>query len=378
MENIDQMYQLERFSKTNEEFEAYYEKNLKEKVEALELERQETINLAKKQATKMILPAVGVLLFFIFLQNLSFYALAAAAIYGYFVFQDIPRKKKELTRRIKQEVVTELVKFLNDNFTYEPNKRLSKNQFIRSNIFKHNPNRYSGDDLISGYVGSDPNVVKELDEDPTRTDLEFSEVKAQRVERYRDKDGKTRERTETIFQGLFFIADFNKDFKGTTLVVPNKKRFKGFSSWFQSEDKNRLEEIELEDLEFTDKFTVKTTDPIEARYILTPSFMNRMVDFTTRKEPEQQEIEQPKSVKEAFQLGLSGANSEDKNFTNTPYFSFRNGNMYFMLPTGKEHFEFNLFLPLDKRLMKSYFVDLNLALELVDELNLNLRIWTKE
>ena len=378
MEKIDQMYQLERFSKTDDEFDAYYDKALKEKVDALEKERIKTINLAKKKAKKLILPAVGVLLIFIFLGDLSFYALAATVIYGYFLFQDIPKKRKALTRRIKHEVITDLVEFLNDNFTYEPSKRLSKTQFTRSNIFKHTPNRYSGDDLISGFVGGESENVKDLDGTPPHTDLKFSEVKAEKVERYRDKDGKTRERVSTIFHGLFFVADFNKDFSGTTLVVPNKKRFKGFSSWFHSEDKYKLEEIELEDLEFMDKFTVKTTDPIEARYILTPNFMHRMVEFTTREEPDAQTIKQPTSVKEAFQMGLSGAASEDTHFTNTPYFSFRNGKMYFMLPTGKKHFEFNLLLPLDKRLMRSYFDDLNLALKLVDELNLNLRIWTKK
>jgi len=209
--------------------------------------------------------------------------------------------------------------------------------------------------------------------------VSFSEVNADYVEYYRDKNRKKRERVHNIFSGLFFQADFNKDFDGLTIVVPKERSSKGFSL-FGKEKGNRLEEVELEDVEFMDKFTVKTTDQILARYILTPGFMNRLLEFSNRSSEEETygNMMQPTSIKEAIQLGLSAAQNDSDAYSDTPYFSFRNGSMYFMLPTLRDHFDFSLVAPLNKRLIYSYFQDINIALEMVDELNLNLRIWTKK
>jgi hypothetical protein len=60
------------------------------------------------------------------------------------------------------------------------------------------------------------------------------------------------------------------------------------------------------------------------------------------------------------------------------YFSFLDGKMYFMLHTGRKHIEFNLHQPIDKEFFIEYYEDINRAMELVDELNLNLRIWNKK
>ena len=61
-----------------------------------------------------------------------------------------------------------------------------------------------------------------------------------------------------------------------------------------------------------------------------------------------------------------------------PLFSFKNGKLFILLPTHREHFEFNVMTPLNKLLFESYYYDLTLALQIVEELNLNLRIWMKQ
>jgi len=377
METFDEKYQLERFSKTKEEFDFYYENELKEKVDILEKERQETIDLAKKTGLKLLWPALAVLVIYFIYSDIIFYAIAALFVFGGYLFKDVISKRKALSKKMKQEVVTDLVLFMNDNFTYKPNHYLSPSNFRNANIFKQKPNRYSGDDLIKGYVTSEPDSEDNVDTKPPRTDISFSEVQADAVERYKDKDGKTQERVHSIFKGLFFKADFNKDFDGLTIIVPKERSFKGFS-FFKKEKENQLHDVELEDIEFMDKFTVKTTDQILARYILTPNFMNRLLDFSNRDHGmDTDDIKQPTSIKEAFQLGLSNHHSDDA-YSDTPYFSFRDGTMYFMLPTEKDHFEFNVLSPLNKSLIYSYFKDINIALGLVDELNLNLRIWSKQ
>lgn len=369
-------YQLERFSKTKEEFDAFYDEQLQEKVKALDKERQKTMQLAKTSVIKIAIPAIiAIILYFFFSWMLV--TIPIFVYYGRVLFKDVKIKRRELEERLKKEVVTDLVTFMNEHFTYKPNGFIPSRQFVHANIFKDKPNRYKGDDLISGYIGSDSDHAGA--ESP-RTDVSFSEVKADKVTYYKDKDGKKSEQITTMFCGLFFKADFNKAFDGLTIVIPKeKKRSKGFAP-YSKEEENQLEYVDLEDMEFMDTFDVKTSDQVLARYILTPNFMNRLLEFSNRHSEEdlKQSIHQPTTIKEAIQAGFSEASNQYSAYTDTPYFSFRNGTMYFLLPTQRDHFDFNIMIPLNKRLIYSYFKDINIALEMVDELNLNLRIWTKQ
>ena len=69
----------------------------------------------------------------------------------------------------------------------------------------------------------------------------------------------------TVFDGVFILLDFNKNFKGKTIV----KRKRAFFS--------KKEYVSLEDVVFSKKWKVYASDQIEARYILTPAFMERIL-----------------------------------------------------------------------------------------------------
>ncbi|WP_042221251.1 DUF3137 domain-containing protein [Oceanobacillus manasiensis] len=373
MKKVDEVYQLERFAKSEKEFDVYYEENLRSEVERLEEERLNTMDLIKKQAMKLLPGIVLLILCYLLLPEVSAYLFAATILYAGYLFKEVKRKRRELAKKIKEEIVTDIVTFLNKNFTYTPRKYISQQVFMRSNIFGINPNRYTGEDLIKGTVGSESEDSERLEKNPPKTDLSFCEISASHAVRYKDKDGKTKQRIQPIFNGLFFVAEFNKDFDGLTIIGPKKDRT--FAKREKSQERGKLEDVELEDIQFMDEFLVRTTDQITARYILTPNFMNRLLSFTTKDRTSNSPA--PTTAKEAFQMGLNIKNSPQATFSKTPYFAFKNGKMYFMLPTERKHFDFNLYLPLNKEVMKGYFHDINIALELVDELNLNLRIWNK-
>jgi len=81
--------------------------------------------------------------------------------------------------------------------------------------------------------------------------------------------GKNR-RTVTTFRGLFIELGMNKRFNGHTVVRRDAGIFNflgGLSS---------LERIKLEDPEFEKKYEVYGSDQVEARYLLTPAFMERL------------------------------------------------------------------------------------------------------
>ena len=162
-----------------------------------------------------------------------------------------------------------------------------------------------------------------------------------------DDDGKRKEEWHTIFKGLFFHADFNKNFQGRTYVVPEVRGgLKVFSS--VGGMAQRGDRVKLEDPEFEKIYEVYGTDQIESRYILTPAIMQAMT-----------------AIKKELDTFV--------------YFSFIEERVYCAM-----YFNKNLFEP---RIMKSgvNFEDIEKMYKLfatnaliINELNLNTRIWTKD
>ena len=87
--------------------------------------------------------------------------------------------------------------------------------------------------------------------------------------------GKNR-RTVTVFRGIFVLFAAHKNFSGNTIV---RKDSGLIGNWLRDKF-NKLENVELEDPEFEQQFEVYSTDQVEARYLLTPSFMQRLLDLS--------------------------------------------------------------------------------------------------
>lgn len=66
-------------------------------------------------------------------------------------------------------------------------------------------------------------------------------------------------------------------FHGILIKIPCAKKFKGYTLINGIND--TIEKIELEDINFSLNFNVRGTDQIESRYLLTTSFINRMMEL---------------------------------------------------------------------------------------------------
>lgn len=84
--------------------------------------------------------------------------------------------------------------------------------------------------------------------------------------------GKNRS-TRTVFKGVMIKLDMNKNFTGNTVIRPD-------TSLHRSPSQN-LKHTTLEDVVFEKKFDVFTDDEVEARYLITPSFMERLNNMKT-------------------------------------------------------------------------------------------------
>lgn len=90
------------------------------------------------------------------------------------------------------------------------------------------------------------------------------------------RDSKGRTRWSTVFRGQLLQLRFPRDFTGITTIL----RDKGLFNFTQSAGKG-LERARLVDPDFEKTFEVFTTDQVEARYLLTPSFMERLLTLET-------------------------------------------------------------------------------------------------
>jgi hypothetical protein len=256
------------------------------------------------------------------------FALIASVVIGTLAFKFIGKGYK---REFKHRIIGKIVQFLDPQLSYQPDGLIDKYTFKASKLFKHHIDRYKGEDLVCGRVG--------------KTEIMFSELHAE----YKSGSGKNQS-WHTIFKGLFFIADFNKHFRGQTVVLPDtaEKLFGGLGKMLQEWNVSRADLIKLEDPEFEQEFVVYADDQVEARYILSTSLMQRILDFKRK----------------------TG---------NKIYLSFTGSRVYVAVPMTKNMFEPKYFSNMDKfDPIFDYYCDLAFAVGIVDDLNLNTRIWTKE
>ena len=76
----------------------------------------------------------------------------------------------------------------------------------------------------------------------------------------------------TVFDGVIIKLKMNKRFKTHTVIKPD--------TWLNISPVKRLKHTELEDPIFNKKFDVYTDNELEARYLITPTFMERLKAMT--------------------------------------------------------------------------------------------------
>lgn len=89
------------------------------------------------------------------------------------------------------------------------------------------------------------------------------------------RDSKGRTRQSTVFRGQLLRVGFPQRFDGRTVVL----RDRGAFNWTHNGLGDGMKRAGLVDPRFERIFEVFTNDQVEARYLLTPTFMERLVAF---------------------------------------------------------------------------------------------------
>lgn len=249
----------------------------------------------------------------------------AAAASGFAAAALIFHLRSRMRREIKWALVAPTCRFLGLDYSLD-GKGFPLEHFKKARILPHHD------------VATLQDRIRGKQDD---IDFELCEASLKRRVERTDGKGQTRSELRTLFQGLLLIYSFPKAFRGRTLVVPDR-------TWLG----NRLaglglgERVRLEDLHFEKLYEVFSNDQVEARYLLTPVFMERLTALADRL---------------GTRRGLS--------------FAFADRDLLIAFNSGATHFEGgSLFRPLERpERAKALMQELTLIHDLIDHLDLTNR-----
>ncbi len=246
--------------------------------------------------------------------------------------------QQDLQAALKQQVVGPMLRRFGDNLNYRPKRGLSESNIGHSGLF-HFRTAVQGKDFLQGQYGRTAFVCSYLEIHELGRPSN-SPVWMKKTLGYNRREG---------FNGWMIIADGHKHFKGRTLVFPDKLE-KHLGGWLSKRLSgmrfSNLQPVDLEDPDFEREFEVYTSDQVEARYLLTPDMMERLLKLKSKLRTE---------IKVAFNRG-------------TVYIAIE----------GIESLDVDLHRPLKAGWEKSK-VDARWSLicAVIDGLGLNERLWSK-
>ena len=65
----------------------------------------------------------------------------------------IKKNRGSFVGQFKGDIIEKIVRFVDDNLTYNPYKMIPERDFLASKLFRRKPDSYNGDDFVSGTVG---------------------------------------------------------------------------------------------------------------------------------------------------------------------------------------------------------------------------------
>ena len=180
------------------------------------------------------------------------------------------------------------------------------------------------------YCGLDKLTINIPNDDNSKSQNYLTLCDLEVTKTVEDSDGDERE--VTVYEGVFGYVEFPFEFK-CLLCINSSYKKSGV----------KIEKVHLEDINFNRKFKVYCNDQIESRYILTPDFMSRLIDFNKKAG--------------YMKLTLVG---------NKMYIGFPNKNLFELKDIDDEKFE---------SMFSNIYDELSMVLELVNEIKSNNKVF---
>ena len=159
--------------------------------------------------------------------------------------------KKKFERDLKRRVMTKVCSCF-ENLKWRSGSYDKEDLFKKSNLICEEYSYSSYDDIFKGEYKT----------------ISYEIIEGKFIKEERSMLERRRRILKKIYAGVIIKLDMNKRFKGNTVIKPD--------TFMHISPVSSLRHTTLEDVNFEKKFDVFTNDEVEARYLITPSFMERL------------------------------------------------------------------------------------------------------
>ena len=217
-----------------------------------EVQRLERDRLRVQQRTLM--SSLGIVVFAVILAGVGW--ILNTASFAYFTLtalallavRGLRLKAQAAPSQSKHQVISRFARALGSRFQVI-NDGITETDFSHSRLFNEPVQTFRSEHHLRGKVGS--------------AKLEVSEVRAEFHFQQRG--------LPTVFTGLWIIAEFPNPFRTNTLIRPVSDQLESAQAGLRT--------VKLEDTNFTQVFDVSAEDSVEAQYVLSIRFLNRLREF---------------------------------------------------------------------------------------------------
>ena len=243
-----------------EGFAEHYRTRLLPRVKNYEKKRIKALNVARIRCLKsipIIIVLLGIILAISNSDVLSKYigsafliSVGIISVIVVFIYSSINKYKTS----IKGKIFPRILEFAGD-FVYKPNYSAPFAQYKKYDILPpFDPPVSFSEDYVKGTYNN--------------VNIEFFEARLMRGAHFKGK--------KAVFNGVIAKISVNKKFSSKTVIRADKG---SFGDWVSGRKLPENQEVvRLEDPKFDKLFNVYSNDQIEARYLLTTTFMERLIE----------------------------------------------------------------------------------------------------
>ncbi len=235
-------------------FTEFYNRELLPKLIEKEFHRKKAVGQIRRYSVALAVIVLAVAAFFVIRTGKPFIGIFGLffGLVGYFGLRQ--HFLKDIKNQTKNHLAAGICRFIGWTFSEQVIQPPNLTPMIDNGLLPKRYDRVTFEDEMRGEAH----------------DADFVAVECHMEREDRDSDGDTR--WVTVLRGSLMALDFHREFLGRTVVL----RDKGF---FNRKKKSGMKRVGLADPKFEKIFEAYGTDQVEARYLLTPTFMQRLVDL---------------------------------------------------------------------------------------------------
>lgn len=247
------MHQFDEKISKLEGFSAFYEREILPALTDTDIKRQVAVRSVFR--TGGVIAAATLVVAIMLWQTVNDKALIFFAIFGGFagIAGFTGYKLKNVQAETKNILVSNICEFVGWQFSETVLEKPPLELLQDNGLLPKRYTRVNFEDKMSGEVHQ----------------AHFEALECHMEQKVKTKNG---HRWETVFRGALMAIDFHREFLGKTVVLRD-------AGIFNRKKRGDMKRVGLVDPVFEKIFEAYGTDQVEARYLLTPDFMQQLVDL---------------------------------------------------------------------------------------------------